>query len=126
MTLQRFKFVLSILLIASATLIAADKPNVLLIAVDDLNDWVSCLNGHPDTRTPNLDRLARSGVLFTNAHCQAPICNPSRTSIMWGLRPSSSGIYDNRPNSVSVSSFTSSHVSMPRHRTLALHPLCRR
>ena len=63
-----------------------DKPNVLLIAIDDLNDWIGCLGGHPDARTPNIDRLAKRGVLFTNAHCQAPICNPSRTSIMYGLR----------------------------------------
>ena len=75
----------------------ADRPNVLLIAVDDLNDWVSCLKGHPDARTPNIDRLARRGVLFTNAHCQAPICNPSRTSFMTGLRPSTTGIYMNSP-----------------------------
>jgi hypothetical protein len=52
-------------------------PNVLLIAVDDLNDWVGCLGGHPDTRTPNIDRLAKRGVLFSNAHCQSTMCNPS-------------------------------------------------
>ncbi|KAA5546008.1 sulfatase [Roseiconus nitratireducens] len=73
------------------------RPNVLLIAIDDLNDWVGCLNGHPDTRTPNIDRLAARGTLFTNAHCQAPICNPSRTSVMYGVRPSTSGIYMNGP-----------------------------
>lgn len=57
-----------------------DRPNVLLIAVDDLNDWVGCLEGHPQAKTPNIDRLARRGTLFTNAHCQAPLCNPSRSS----------------------------------------------
>jgi arylsulfatase A-like enzyme len=71
------------------------KPNVLMIAVDDLNDWVGCLGGQPDARTPNLDRLASQGVLFTNAHCAAPLCNPSRAAIMTGIRPSTSGIYDN-------------------------------
>ncbi|MDP6361206.1 MAG: sulfatase-like hydrolase/transferase, partial [Planctomycetota bacterium] len=75
----------------------APRPNVLLIAIDDLNDWVSCLGGHPDSKTPNIDRLAVRGVLFTNAHCQAPICNPSRTSFMLGMRPSTTGIYVNRP-----------------------------
>ncbi|MDX2121745.1 MAG: sulfatase, partial [Gemmatimonadota bacterium] len=54
-----------------------------------------CLGGHPQTRTPNLDRLAGQGVLFTNAHCAAPLCNPSRTAIMTGLRPSTSGVYLN-------------------------------
>ena len=73
------------------------RPNVLLIAIDDLNDWVTCLDGHPSTHTPHIDRLAERGVLFTNAHCQAPICNPSRTSFMLGLRPSTTGIYMNSP-----------------------------
>ncbi len=73
--------------------ISKEKPNVLFIAVDDLNDWVGCLNGHPQTRTPNIDKLASRGVLFTNAHCQAPICGPSRASIMTGLYPSTSGNY---------------------------------
>jgi choline-sulfatase len=73
------------------------KPNVLFIAVDDLNDWIGCLGGHPDAYSPNIDKLAARGVLFTNAHCQAPICNPSRTSFMLGMRPSTTGIYQNSP-----------------------------
>ncbi len=68
-------------------------PNVLFIAVDDLNDWVGAMKGHPDVKTPNLDKLAARGVLFQNAHCQAPLCGPSRASIMTGLRPSTTGIY---------------------------------
>lgn len=72
------------------------KPNVLFISMDDLNDWIGCLAGHPQARTPNLDRLAASGVLFTNAHCTAPACNPSRTAIMTGISPHKSGLYDNR------------------------------
>jgi len=73
------------------------KPNVLLIAIDDLNDWVGCLKGHPQASTPHIDALAGRGTLFTSAHCQAPVCNPSRTSVMLGLRPSTTGIYQNRP-----------------------------
>ena len=68
-------------------------PNVLMICVDDLNDWLGCMGGHPNALTPNIDKLASRGVLFTNAHCQAPICGPSRASIMTGLRPSTTGIY---------------------------------
>jgi len=57
--------------------VAAERPpNVLFIAIDDLNDWTGCLGGHPQARTPNIDRLAERGTLFTDAHCQAPICNP--------------------------------------------------
>ncbi len=70
-----------------------DKPNVLFIAIDDLNDYVNCMNGSIHVPTPNIDKLARSGVLFTNAHCQAPICGPSRASIMTGLYPPTSGNY---------------------------------
>src|SRR5512133_721910 len=71
------------------------RPNVLFIALDDLNDWIGCLGGHPQTITPNLDRLSRRGVLFTRAYCAAPLCNPSRAALMNGIRPSTSGIYDN-------------------------------
>ena len=46
------------------------RPHVLLVAVDDLNDWIGCLGGHPQAQTPHIDRLAAHGVLFTNAHCQ--------------------------------------------------------
>jgi choline-sulfatase len=72
---------------------AADRPNVLLISVDDLNDWVGCLEGHPQAKTPNMDRLAEQGTLFENAHCQSPVCNPSRASMMTGRYPHSTGIY---------------------------------
>ena len=68
-------------------------PNVLFIAIDDLNDWVGPLQGHPQVHTPNMDRLAARGTTFLNAHCQAPLCNPSRTSILTGLRPSTTGVY---------------------------------
>ena len=73
------------------------KWNVLFIAIDDLNDWVGCLEGHPQIRTPNIDRLARRGTLFTNAHCQSPLCNSSRTSLLTGLRPSTTGVYGLAP-----------------------------
>jgi arylsulfatase A-like enzyme len=72
------------------------RPDVLFIAMDDLNDWVGCLGGNPQSITPNLDRLAASSVLFTNAHCAAPSCNPSRTAIFTGRSPHRSGLYDNR------------------------------
>lgn len=74
---------------------ASTRMNVLFIAIDDMNDWVGSLGGHPQTQTPNLDRLAASGVNFTSAHCAAPLCNPSRASILTGLRPSTSGVYEN-------------------------------
>jgi len=73
---------------------AADSPpNVLLIMIDDLNDWVGAAGGHPQAKTPNLDRLISQGVFFGNAHCAAPVCGASRHSLMSGLRPSTTGWY---------------------------------
>jgi choline-sulfatase len=73
------------------------RPNVLMIAIDDLNDWVSPLDGHPAVKTPHFELLAKSGTTFLNAHCQAPLCNPSRTSMMLSLRPTTSGVYALEP-----------------------------
>ena len=72
-----------------------DRPNVLFIAIDDLNDWIGCLGGHPDAITPHIDALASRGVLFSNAQCPAPICSPSRTSTLTGLMPHRTGVYSN-------------------------------
>jgi arylsulfatase A-like enzyme len=91
--------VLLILLVSLTVFAAKDKrPNVILIAVDDLNDWIGCLGGHPQAQTPNIDKLASQGILFTNAHCQSPVCNPSRASMMTSLYPSTTGIYFLNPD----------------------------
>lgn len=86
------------LLLVASSASAADRPNVLLISIDDLNDWTGCLGGHPQAKTPNIDRLADSGTLFVNAHCQSPVCNPSRASLMTGRYPHTSGVYFLRPD----------------------------
>lgn len=70
-------------------------PNVLFVVMDDMNDWIGCLGGHPQALTPNLDAFAQSGVLFTNAHANSTECIPSRCSFISGMRPSSTGIYSN-------------------------------
>lgn len=93
---------------------AQGKPNVLFIAIDDLNDWVGCLDSHPQVKTPNIDALARRGTLFTNAHCQAPVCNPSRTSVMTGLRPSTTGVYGLSPWFRTVKEWKDL-VTLPQH-----------
>lgn len=82
---------------ADSATVAPTTPNILFITVDDLNDWVGALGGHPQAKTPNLDRLARQGTVFTNAHCQAPICHPSRISFMTGTLPSTTGMYSMGP-----------------------------
>ncbi len=74
---------------------AIDKPNVLFIAIDDLNDWTGYLGGHPQAQTPNLDRLAESGIAFTNAYAPAASCGPSRTALLYGRYPHVTGAYGN-------------------------------
>ena len=74
---------------------AASRPNVLFICVDDLNHWVGYTGRNPQARTPNIDRLSAMGVSFSNAHCAAPACGPSRASLFSGMRPSTTGCYLN-------------------------------
>lgn len=75
---------------------ASPRPNILFLCVDDMKDWVNCLGGYEGkVHTPNIDRLADRGILFTNAHCASPKCAPSRAAVMTGLRPSTTGLYDN-------------------------------
>lgn len=118
-------FALTLLLICSHGAIAAgagggaekapkDRPNVLFIAIDDLNDWVGCMGGHPVAKTPNIDRIAARGMLFTNAHCQAPLCNPSRSSLLTGLRPGATGIYGLAPG-IRMVDATRERVTLPQH-----------
>ncbi len=91
-----------------------NRPNILFIAIDDLNDWVGPLQGHPQVQTPNMDRLADRGTTFTNAHCQSPLCNSSRTSLMTGLRPTTTGIYGLAPWFRTVQPFEEI-VSLPQY-----------
>jgi arylsulfatase A-like enzyme len=71
------------------------RPNVLFIVIDDLNDWVGFLKTNPQVKTPNLDRLAEKSRVFSQAYCPGPICNPCRTAVLTGLRPSTTGVYQN-------------------------------
>ena len=87
--------VLSAILLVSCSEAPPPPPNVLFIAVDDLNDWIGVMGGHPQAQTPNMDRLAARGVLFTNAHCAAPACNPSRAAVFSGRLPQITGVWSN-------------------------------
>ena len=70
------------------------RPNIVFIAIDDLNDWIGCLGGRPDALTPNMDRLAKRGLLFRNAHCQVPVCMASRVSVFSGRLAANTGCYE--------------------------------
>ncbi|MEM9479925.1 MAG: sulfatase [Verrucomicrobiota bacterium] len=92
--------ILFLLLCASVPLCEAQespRPNILMIAIDDLNDWIGCLGGHPQAKTPHIDKLAASGRLFTNAHCSVPVCSPSRVSVMSGIHATTHGSYELGP-----------------------------
>ena len=67
-----------------------EKTNVVMIVLDDLNDYVGVMGGHPQSKTPNIDALANSGILFDNAHSNVPVCSPSRASFMTGILPTNS------------------------------------
>lgn len=88
------------------------KPSVLFIAIDDLNDWTGMLKGNPQAKTPHMDKLASQGMVFTNAHCAAPACGPSRSAIMSGIRPSTSGNYVNQ-NSLTKNPVLNDSVLLP-------------
>jgi arylsulfatase A-like enzyme len=116
--LRRLAFLFALASLLSSGTARADKPNVLFLAIDDLNDWVGCLGGHPQVKTPHIDGLAKRGTLFANAHCQAPLCNPSRSSLLTGLRPSTTGICGLHPGIRDVEALKK-HVTLPQTFTQA-------
>jgi len=79
-----------------------EPKNLLILMSDEHSPKILGCHGHPVVRTPNIDALAKRGVLFRNAHCASPLCNPSRVALLTGMRPSTTGIYNNeqywRPN----------------------------
>lgn len=102
-SIARRKHILSlpiaiIVLMAGLASLAQDRDaryNILYITIDDLNDWVGCLESHPQVKTPHIDRLAERGLLFTNAHCVVPACSGSRAANWTGLSPIKNGVYGN-------------------------------
>ena len=103
-------------LLASASLHAADRPNILFIAVDDLRPTLGCY-GDEIAITPNIDGLASRGVRFNRAYCQVAVCNPSRASLMTGLRPDTLGVWtlpihfrEAKPDAVTLPQLSLIHI----------------
>ncbi|TWU56270.1 sulfatase [Rubripirellula reticaptiva] len=91
-----------------------DAPNVLFIAVDDLNDWVGVYGGHPQCRTPHIDRFAETAMVFRNASCPGPVCGPSRSALLSGFMPATTGLYGNANNMLD-SNIVQSHATLPEY-----------
>jgi arylsulfatase A-like enzyme len=91
--MKTMKIMICSLLLLVQGVLAESRPNILFIAIDDMNDWTGFLGGHPQAQTPNMDRLAKKGINFTNAHCPAPGCSPSRNALLYGAEPFNSGLY---------------------------------
>ena len=72
-----------------------EHPNVLMIIIDDLNDYPEVLSNYPGLKTPNLTKFAKTAVTFNHAYCAAPVCNPSRAAFLSGMAPYKTGVYDN-------------------------------
>ncbi len=89
--------IFSVALLSDLPSCRADQPNVVMISIDDLNDWTGFLGGHPDVSTPNMNSLASRARNFTNAHCAVPVCSPSRISVMSGTAPTTHGSYEIGP-----------------------------
>lgn len=94
---------------------ASGRPNVLFISVDDMNDWVSLFGGHPQAKTPHMEKFADSGsIVFQNAYCAGPVCGPSRSALLSGFMPHRSGLYGNAQNMLD-SPLVKEHATLPEY-----------
>ncbi|QBG46888.1 DUF229 domain-containing protein [Verrucomicrobia bacterium S94] len=109
------KILLMLMLFCSPIFTVAEPLNVLMISIDDLNDWIGPLGGHPQAKTPNLDKFCEGGAMvFRNAVCAAPLCGPSRSAVLSGFLPSTTGIYGNEHNMI-FSDMVKHHATLPEY-----------
>lgn len=96
--MKRIVFSLAALVLALTNLAQEQRLNIVMISIDDLNDWVGVYGGHPQVKTPNIDKLAEKAMVFQNASCPAPVCGPSRSALLSGFMPATTGLYRNAHN----------------------------
>jgi arylsulfatase A-like enzyme len=113
MTAKRLFFLLLFGLFINPVISQNNPPNILFIAIDDMNDWTGYLGGHPETQTPNIDRLANKGTAFTRAYTAAPGCSPSRNALLYGIEPFHSGLYPFYEHDIHKQ-LMSKYTSLPR------------
>ncbi|GAB5559720.1 MAG: hypothetical protein SynsKO_13670 [Synoicihabitans sp.] len=102
-------------IIAFASESAGPPPNVLFVAIDDLNDWITPFGGHSQAITPNLEAFAdRGAMIFQNAHCAGPVCGPSRSALLSGFLPSTTGLYGNSQNMLHAE-LVQTHATLPEY-----------
>jgi arylsulfatase A-like enzyme len=106
---------IALALFITTTMLAQDRrPNILMIAVDDLNDWVGVFGGNPQVKTPNIDKLAKRGMIFHNTSCPGPVCGPSRSGFLSGFMPETTGVYGNAQNMLK-SEIVQTHATLPEY-----------
>lgn len=92
------------------------QPNIIMIAVDDMNDWIGPFGGNPQVITPNMDKLAQKSMVFRNTSCAGPVSGPSRSALLSGFMPEKTGVYGNFQNMLN-SDMVKTHATMPEYFT---------
>ena len=113
-----FKYIdiLAVAFVLAAGVLSAqeDRPNVIFISIDDLNDWVGVYGGHPQTKTPHIDRFAKQAMIFRNASCPGPVCGPAPSALLSGFMPSTTGLYGNSNNMLD-SAIVQKNATLPEY-----------
>jgi len=112
--MKKTLLILATLWFTLSNLAQNNQPNVLMIAIDDLNDWVGVYGGHPQAKTPNIDKFAEKAMVFRNASCPGPVCGPSRSALLSGFMPATTGIYGNSNNMLD-SKIVQTHATLPEY-----------
>jgi len=114
---MKLKLLVSLVLFTAATVFAQkQQPNIIMIAVDDLNDWIGVYGGNPQVITPNIDKFAKKAMVFRNTSCAGPVCGPSRSALLSGFRPSTTGVYGNEHNMLNYP-IPQTHATLPEYFT---------